>query len=119
MTTAHGTQHGRRPRVEGSGTVAPPLAEATRTKPGPVLCDCGHAPVSHAPVPPDWTEQTGACMWRSHCGCHGWAAPDADLSEARASRVNCAAVVAGCAMFAAVVLVLAWAAALVLPLVWP
>jgi len=35
MTTAHGTQHGRRPRVEGSGTVAPPLAEATRAKPEP------------------------------------------------------------------------------------
>jgi len=41
-----------------------------------------------------------------------------DWAPARASRVNCAAVVAGCAMYAAVVLVLAWAAALVLALVW-
>ena len=94
-------------------------------KPEPALCDCGHAPVSHAPVPPDWTEQTGACM----CGCHGWRLGYAgrtrdygwmdDWAPARACRVNCAGIVAGCAMFSAVVLVMAWAAALVLALVWP
>ena len=98
-------------------------------KPEPALCDCGHAPVSHAPFPPDWTEQTGACM----CGCHGWQLSDVHITDiepkpagddpvprdygwmddwapARASRLNCAAAVAGCAMLSAVVVVLAWAA---------
>jgi len=45
--------------------------------------------------------------------------PEPATVESRAPRLNCAGVVAGCAMFAAVVLVLAWAAALVLALVWP
>ena len=46
-------------------------------------------------------------------------AADKPIVESRASRLDCAGVIAGCAMLAAVVLVLAWVGAMVAVLVRP
>ena len=46
-------------------------------------------------------------------------ATDTPIVESRASRLDCAGVIAGCAMLAAVVLVLAWVGAMVAVLMWP
>ena len=100
MTTAHRGTAAR--RVEGSGTAGLGLGARPTAKQEPVT----------------WSGADDDAALRS------WGFdPDESLwlvePASRASRLGCAGVVAGCAMFAAFVLVLAWAAALVLALVWP